>query len=126
MTVQENIASRKAAEEMMVVGEMLVDERPLLEPVFWAHVAQLALERGGKPRKEETKVSPMDDSEAIRYGRRTLGFGKNADKPIAEIELDYLDWLLSQRQEWTDALSRYLSSAYVQRQRDQLDGRHED
>jgi hypothetical protein len=125
MSIKANINARKAAEKFIVLAEMVLDEEEdILEPVYWECVAKIALEKGGKPRIPDKDLgdAPMDDREALQYGERVLGFGKYPKTPIADVPLDYLDWLHSARAVWLRDLNRYLSSAYVQRQRDQLYG----
>lgn len=106
MTLEHNIAMRKAAEELVryATAEYGRDER------FWEVLRNHAVSFAPLPPQPPATIEPLSDEDARRFGRRVLNFGVHRDKCYDDAPLDYLEWLADQNVQ----LIRYIRSRRVQ------------
>lgn len=106
MTLDHNIAMRKAAEDLIELAttEYGRDER------FWEVVRNHAVAFAPMPPSPPETIAPLSDEAARKFGRIVLSFGLHRGKRYDEVPLDYLEWLADSR---TD-LVRYIRSRRIQ------------
>ncbi len=110
MTVESNIAIRKAAEDVVVLAhsEGGFDSR------FWEIIRDHALRYAPMAEKVQP-VRPMSDSEARTFGRTVVNFGVHRDKCYDDVPLDYLEWLADRNIE----ILRYIRSRRIKAEREE-------
>ena len=106
MTLEHNIAMRKAAEALVELAteEYGRDER------FWEVVRNHAVTFAPLAPTPPATVEPLSDGAARTFGRRFIGFGKYAHSRYDDAPMDYLEWLADQNVQ----LVRYIRSRRVQ------------
>jgi len=107
MSIAENIAARRGAEEMIAfIGEQ--SQR------YWECLIELA--KGKLPPKPEP-VDPcpaMSDFEAARFENTLVPYGKFDGKFVGDVDPSYL-LFLTEGDEWSKKLRRYVKSDRFQR-----------
>lgn len=96
------------AEDCDEIGKRIIANRIMEAVAGWSQPKT--------PATPAVAIQPMDDAEARRYGKQSLGFGQHADEPIEDVPLEYLCWLAdTSRQTW-QSLHRYLNSPRIKRE----------
>ena len=72
----------------------------------------------GPPPPSAPALPPFTEAEARNYRCGYLGFGQYADTLIAQVPLDYLQWLADTSRTTWQNLHRYLQSDLMQRRQD--------
>ncbi len=109
----DNIAARNRAEHII---DLIGDETPR----FWQELARLAGEQLPKVEQpaEVDPLAPMDETEAIKFERQPLDFGKHAGQEIGVVPCGYIGWLAEN--DFAIRLRRYVKSArFERRQREE-------
>lgn len=106
MTVEHNIAMRRAAEALVELAteEYGRDER------FWEVVRNHAVTFAPMPPTPPSPVEPLSDEDARKFGVKVLGFGCYRDQRYDEVPLEYLMWIADKNTQ----LVRYIRSRRVQ------------
>ena len=106
MTIEHNIAMRKAAEELVkyATSEHGRDER------FWEVVRNHAVTFAPMPPTPPSPVEPLSDEAARTFGRQVINFGQYAHHRYDDVPLGYLEWLADRNIQ----LVRYIRSRRVQ------------
>jgi hypothetical protein len=116
VSIEENIALRKAVEESM---EWLEDGNPehLDNPEFYKQIrAKLNLLESDYVLDQSVDATGKGAPAAYdpkRIGRKTMEFGKYQGRSIDEVPLDYLEWLSDQSRTFAKELDAYLNSKRV-------------
>ncbi len=105
-----------AVEVVGFAEEFTVGKSELWVRSFWEGIRGRALLTAPLPpvAPVEPAITPMSDGEARGFEKTEMPFGKHAGKPIAEVPLDYLDWLVGQNEEFNAKLARYMRNGLVQ------------
>jgi hypothetical protein len=106
MTLEHNIAMRKAAEELVkyATTEYGRDER------FWEVVRNHAVTFAPMPPSPPATIEPLSDEAARAFGRQVINFGQYAHQRYDDVPLGYLEWLADRNIQ----LVRYIRSRRVQ------------
>lgn len=106
MTVEHNIAMRKAAEAVVELIAAEYDD----DPRFWQVVRDHALKRAPMPPSPPATVEPLSDEAARTFGRQVINFGQYAHQRYDDVPIRYLEWLADRNIQ----LVRYVRSRRVQ------------
>jgi hypothetical protein len=105
-TVADNIAARRAAEELAE----LAGEQP---PRFWETLAAIAASKLPPVAPPLERHPPLTDQEAIRFEAMPMPYGKHAGDCVGEVPCDYL-LFLTEGDEFSQRLKRYVKSKRFQ------------
>lgn len=61
-----------------------------------------------EPPAKQSDTQPMTNREAREFEQEVMPFGLHRGKPMGDVPLDYLDWLLGKREQDTKRLTAYL------------------
>lgn len=118
MTIEDNIAGRKLAEEWISLAREMESNVPEEQRrPFWRHVfraASHAVPEEAAPRND--RPQPMTADEARRFERRSMPFGQHRGKQVGDVPLEYLIWLDESSRVFQQELHRYLAAEHVQRE----------
>jgi uncharacterized protein (DUF3820 family) len=122
MSIAENIAGRKLAEEwLQLANEMAADLSDEERGPFWNTIAKSVGQHVQAPSPPASAWTPMSDDEARRFARREMPFGQYRGKHVGDVPLDYLIWLDESSRVFQAELHRYLATEQVQREQDDGD-----
>jgi hypothetical protein len=111
MGIAENIAARKAAEELAeLLGEEAIKHGD--SDHFWEVIARI-LPSKYRPTKQEAIGPAMTDEESREFEMRPMPFGTHMNKQIRIVPLDYLLWL-EEQPDFRRDLNRYLRNPQIQ------------
>lgn len=120
MSIEQNVAARKCAQE---VGKFIEWESKEFadEGARRIYFEQLLHEVGSRcpevlPKIETTTLGPMTDDEVNAFKYSRMPFGKFAGKEVGEVPLEYLAWLADQPGDFKEMVRRFLKNPAVQRQ----------
>ena len=65
------------------------------------------------PTPKRSEFLPMSDAEVREFRSREMAFGKHAGKPMLEVPLGYLDWLVGEKDAFHRDVRRYLLNENV-------------
>jgi len=129
MTVEHNIAARKAAETVFELAVEQSRELPEQSVVaYWCRLlllveqvlpSDIRIPRIG-PQVPQTPP-PMSEDEAKAFEKHSMPWGKYNGTKIADVPMDYLLYIDDQKDEFRDRLHRYLASDRVQREQEVSD-----
>ena len=121
MSIEDNIAARKAADEAFELMRLSIKEAdisPEAMAVAWQRVhteiGSVMLPTFAEP--EPTDSSVMSDQEAKRFERSTMTFGKHEGEQIKDVPMSYLLWI--DGDEFRADLRRYLRREEVQQEQE--------
>lgn len=111
------IDGRKVAEQVIELGDEAAAalDHPAALDSFWARMLKWL---GPRIPKYPTVAGfePMSDAQAVLFEKAAMPWGKHAGELIGRVPLEYLVWLVDQRDEFTNDLRRYVRSKRVQGQ----------
>ncbi len=117
MSIAENIAGRKLAEEwLQLANEMLAGVPDEQRGPFWAMIGKAATRHAPTPSLPPPSWTPMTDDEARHFERRSMPFGQHRGKQVGDVPLEYLIWLDESQRQFGAELKRYLANERVQRE----------
>jgi hypothetical protein len=113
MSIADNITARQDAEEIIA----FIGDKPQR---FWELLAAHAA--GQMPtRPVDPRMEPMSETEAARFEKQTLQWGKHQGEEIGSVPVGYL-LFLAEGDEFTRKLRRYTASkVFAQRQDEEGD-----
>jgi len=111
--IKQRIEARKSAEVIFELAEQQANEVEL-PALFWRKLLEMCLTKTEK-RIDQSRMKPMTDIEARRFGHTAIEFGEFVGQLVKDIPLDRLDWYGEHL--FIDQLRRYLKSNYVKRER---------
>ena len=121
MALEDNVAARLLANELVDMGFSLVNESGIpTESVrrFWQYVMESAADLVGDVVVDKPKqLAPMSDIDARRFGRSLMPFGQHNGTSIDEVPIDYLEWLLDQQGTFMEDLACYMASTRIMSER---------
>lgn len=114
--IARNCACTQTVLDFVSLGESLAEDHDSQR--FWTAVAAMASKRAGLiDEQPKPKPGTATDKWVRAFGRKLMPFGKHQGKPLSEVPLDYLKWLVnSDNTQFTLELVRYVESDSVQRE----------
>lgn len=118
MSIEANVRVGQLAKEAMSLALDLCRESGLeLEEMrrFWMRLHESTSQLLNVPPRVDSHdhKDAMDNEEAKRFERLRMPFGSHKNKPIADVPLGYLDWLVGEPDFKRD-VRRYLANPVVQ------------
>lgn len=114
MGIPENIAARKAGEEIRDLAADMSLDHP--QEQFWGPIVE-GIPKQFLPAIPSSRVTPMSEEEAIRFERTIVTFGNYANKTVSDAPLSYL-FRINEPDDFHRNLSRYLLSDRVRRKQE--------
>lgn len=112
--LQKKIRGRQGADEALeLIAELAEAYSGDGELSFWSRIRDKATER--LPKKESPTKSDhaMTDGQAAMFEKSLMPYGIHEGKPIAQVPLEYLDWLIGQQDDFKVQVRRYLANKRV-------------
>ena len=107
MSIAENIAARRGAEEMIAfIGDQ--SQR------YWECLIEMAKAKLPAAPTPAAPLPAMNEQEAIHFEATFVPYGKHAEEYVGMVPCDYL-LFLTEGDEWTKKLRRYVKSERFQR-----------
>ena len=119
MSIEDNIAARKAADEAFELMSLAISEQSLSPEAAakaWRSIGDRIDAVTQTEREPVESPNVMSDQEAKRFERSIVSFGKHKGKAIKDVPLDYLLWV--DGDEFRGDLRRYLKREDVQREQE--------
>lgn len=117
--LRERIDARKAAEEIL---ELIYETDSTIPDHCHDHFMESFRVLFEKRPEGSAAAEPMTCQEAANFNLVKMPYGKYAGMHIADIPLTYLDWLIGQKDDIKEKISRYLANDEVaKRLREQLE-----
>lgn len=118
MSIEQNVAARKCAQE---VGKFIEWESGEFadagaKRIYFEQLLHEVTSRCPEviPKPIAPEVEPMKDAEAVAFGRRPIDFGKYVGTDIERVPLEYLAWLADGRVDpFKSEVHRYLLNPTV-------------
>lgn len=116
MGVGENIRARKDADEVIeLINDMAAGFFQDARVWFIELIRDDLVERYPLPKQDGPAFEPMNDEEAILFGKMFMPWGKHRGMPIDNVPMEYLDWILRQDDGvFITKLNRYMASRRIQ------------
>lgn len=120
MSIEQNVAARKSAQE---VGKFIEWESNEFadEGARRIYFEQLLHEVASRcpevmPKTTAPGVVPTTDSEATEFVLRSMPFGIHVGKRVGDVPLAYLAWLADQPCDFEREVKRFIKNPMIQRQ----------
>ena len=120
MSIEQNVAARKSAQEVGKFIEWESSEfaddgaRRIYFEQLLHEVASRCPEEMPKPTAPG--VVPMTDAEATEFVLRSMPFGIHVGKRVGDVPLEYLAWLADQPCDFEREVKRFIKNPTIQRQ----------
>lgn len=102
--------ARKAAEAVL---ELLTELVAGNSEHYWKIIREFAQKQ--VPSTVGVEVSPMSDKEARLFGETLMPYGKYSRVAVESVPVQYLDWLVGEKDDFKDQLKRYVQNDVVRR-----------
>jgi len=128
-TITDRVKARAEADEVADLAQSVADGLTGSSGVYeyWKRlVTRVAVAGATGPNKlTPAELDPrrdvMTDSQARAFGNVLFSFGLHKGKRVDEVPLDYLVWLVEQKDPFKEQLARYVKSRRVQSEQADLE-----
>lgn len=108
--LQAKCDSRKAAEAAI---ELLKESVSGDAQHYWRIIREYA---ANQLPAELNASAPMTDKEVDKFNKEIVPYGKYKGHTVGNVPMNYLDWLVGERDEFKEQLKRYLQNESVRSQ----------